>query len=224
MRAGRRTLVGPVDLALRAGQWAALIGPNGAGKSTLLRALATLAPFEGTLRFRKQSVADVAPMYRRALGVVMHEPLLYRELSARENLALFARMYGVRRRAAAVRAGLEQVGLAAFADEPVRRFSRGMQQRLALARAMLHGPELLLLDEPLTGVDASGVERMKELFAAAKARGVAGVWVTHHWRRAWPLVDEVWEMSGGRIVRRTVTGEADARRWRPLHADGLDEA
>ena len=222
VRVGRRTLVGPVDLRLEPGRWIALVGPNGAGKSTLLKALATLMPFEGRLAYRGRPVAAVGPQYRRSLGVVLHEPLLYRELSARENLMLFARMYGVRDRRETAERRLEAVGLSAYAGEFVRRYSRGMQQRLALARATLHDPEVLLLDEPLSGIDAAGAARMLELFAAAKRSGTAALWVTHNWMRAWPLVDEIWEMARGAIARRTATAGQDPGAWRPLHADGAD--
>ena len=214
---GRRTIVHPADFSLGPGEWKALVGPNGAGKSTFLKALALLAPFKGALFYRGKPVAEAAVAYRRRVGVVLHEPLVYAGLTARENLILYADLYGIDRASDAVSEQLEAVGLARFADEPVRRFSRGMLQRLAVARALLHGPELLLLDEPLTGIDDQGVREAIEIFAAAKRRGVAALWVTHRWDRAWDVVDEVVQMSGGRLRPGVRTSDVDRAAWTPDH-------
>ncbi len=218
---GRRRLVQPTDLALREGEWCALIGPNGAGKSTLVRALATLMPSEGPISFAGEDVRRDSRRYRRHLGVVLHEPMLYRELTALENLELFAKLYQVTDRRQEMWRRLEQVGLVEHAVEPVRRFSRGMLQRLSVARALLHRPRILLLDEPLEGIDATGAEELKALFLHVKEEGVAAIWVTHNWRRAWSVVDEVWEMQRGLIHNRIRTERVSPQTWRPRHSSGL---
>lgn len=215
---GRHTLLKPTDFTLDFGQWKAVIGPNGAGKSTLLKALATLLPSEGRLTYLGHDVRTHGKVYRRGMGVVLHESLLYQELTAAENLMLFAKLYALNDAQQNIEHRLEQVGLARVAHEPVRRFSRGMLQRLSLARALLHRPHFLLLDEPLTGIDERGAEAMLALFAQARDEGVAALWVTHRWQRAWPIVDEVWEIDRGFLARRTRTAEASLETWTPLHA------
>jgi len=118
-------------------------------------------------------------------------------LTARENLHLFGRIYGVTDVAAAATRALQSVGLEAHADVLIKRYSRGMTQRLSLARAQLHQPSLLLLDEPLAGIDPDGAHEVISLFASAKERGIAAIWVTHGLERALPVVDGVWEMRRG---------------------------
>lgn len=215
VKANGRTILFPTDLTLGEGEWKAVIGPNGAGKSTLLKAVATLMPARGTIRFRGKPISESPLDYRRELGVLLHESLLYKELTARENLVFYARLYGVDRPEEAARRQLEAVGLEVYSHEPVARFSRGMTQRLALARAMLHGPKLMLLDEPLSGLDARGESAILDLFRRAKQEGIAALWVTHHWRRAWEVVDEIVEVRQGRISSITPSAEADPEVWEP---------
>jgi len=219
VRVGERSILHAADLSLRIGEWKALIGPNGAGKSTLLKALATLSPYSGSVTYKGRAVSDDPLTYRRELGVVLHEPLLYGELTAFENLVFYARLYGLENPRRAAAEGLEAVGLAAYAHEPAGRFSRGMIQRLALARALLHEPKLLLLDEPLSGIDARGENLILELFRRAKERGIAALWVTHRWRRAWEVVDEVVEMQRGRIVGAVRTAKARPDQWAPAFVE-----
>lgn len=219
---GRRTILRTTDFELKPGEWKALVGPNGAGKSTLLKALALLTPFQGMLYYRGEPVRKVEAAYRRDLGVVLHEALVYRGLTARENLMLYADLYDLERAEDVVAAQLEAVNLATFADELVGRFSRGMLQRLALARALLHRPSVLLLDEPLTGIDEGGAEEAIAIFAAEKRRGVAALWVTHRWERAWDVVDEVVEIRGGRLLGSVRTDQVDRERWAPAHAAGKE--
>lgn len=223
VQASGRTILFPTDLTLEAGEWKAVIGPNGAGKSTLLKAIATLMPAKGVVRYRGASIDEKPLMYRRDLGVLLHESLLYKELTARENLVFYARLYGVENAEQAVRRQLEAVGLSAYAHEPVGRFSRGMTQRLALARALLHGPRLLLLDEPLSGLDARAEQAILDTFRRAKDAGIAALWVTHRWRQAWRLVDEIVEVRQGRISAVTRTAEADPECWEPAFVKGGPE-
>jgi len=165
-RYGERAALRDVSLELRAGQTLVVFGPNGAGKTTLLRMLATLLrPHAGEVRVLGRALPDDGYAVRGRIGFLGHDPLLYRELSGRENLRFHARLHGLRapEAAARVQAVLEAVGMQARADDPVAELSRGMVQRLAVARAVLHEPELLLLDEPLANLDPAAVAQVMPL-------------------------------------------------------------
>jgi heme exporter protein A len=151
-----------VSLTLEAGRTLVVFGPNGAGKSTLLRMLATLLrPTSGTVRVLGEPLPDQAWAVRGRVGLLGHDPLLYRQLSARENLRYHARLHGVAETRVAEL--LDAIGLARRADEPVALLSRGMVQRVAVARAVLHDPELLLLDEPRANLDPAATELLEPL-------------------------------------------------------------
>jgi heme exporter protein A len=166
---GERTALRDVSLTLDAGRTLVVFGPNGAGKSTLLRILATLLrPHQGTVRILDHPLPDEAWAVRGRVGLLSHEPLLYRELTARENLRFHARLHGVGQ--ARVRELLDQVALSARADEPLRTLSRGMVQRVAICRAVLHDPPLLLLDEPRANLDPGGVALVEPLIGARAGR------------------------------------------------------
>jgi len=170
---GERTALAGVTLTLQAGQTLVVFGPNGAGKSTLLRVLATLLrPTAGTAKVFGSEIPREAWMVRGRVGLLGHEPLLYRDLSARENLRYHARLHdvGLER----VEALLDAVGLARRAGDPVSTYSRGMVQRAALARAVLHEPDLLLLDEPRANLDPAAAEALEPLL-----RGRARVITSH---------------------------------------------
>jgi heme exporter protein A len=172
-RYGERAALRDVSLELAAGQTLVVFGPNGAGKTTLLRMLATLLrPHAGEVRVLGSSLPDDGYAVRGRIGFLGHDPLLYRELSGRENLRFHARLHGLRAPAAAkrVQAVLEAVGMLARADDPVAELSRGMVQRLAVARAVLHEPELLLLDEPLANLDPAAVAQVMPLLGPGSGR------------------------------------------------------
>jgi ABC-type multidrug transport system ATPase subunit len=159
----RAALVG-VSLTLEPGRTLVVFGPNGAGKSTLLRVLATLLrPTAGTVRVLGEALPDAAWKVRGRIGLLGHDPLLYRELSGRENLRYHARLHRVPE--ARIEELLDAVAMGRRADEPVATLSRGMVQRLAVARAVLHDPELLLLDEPRANLDPAAAERIDPLLA-----------------------------------------------------------
>jgi heme exporter protein A len=168
-RYGTRTALDGVSLTLEAGRTLAVFGPNGAGKSTLLRALATLLrPHAGTARVLGHTLPDGGWAVRGRVGLLSHEPLLYRDLSPRENLRFHARLHGVDHdRVEAVLAAV-QPGLRA--NDPLHTFSRGMVQRTAVARAVLHDPELLLLDEPRANLDPAAAALVEPLIGAASGR------------------------------------------------------
>jgi heme exporter protein A len=168
-RYGERVALRDVTLALPVGATLVVFGPNGAGKSTLLRVLSTLLrPHGGTARVLGHSLPDEGWAIRGRVGLLGHAPLLYGDLTGRENLAFHARLHDVALdRADAL---LDQVGLAARAEDKVHTYSRGMVQRLAVCRAVLHDPELLLLDEPRANLDPAAREIVEPLIGAASGR------------------------------------------------------
>jgi len=197
---GRRRALFKINLIARSGDIVGLLGPNGAGKSTLISVMATLAkPTSGDVRYGGQTAATLGPALRRRLGLLAHELFLYPELSARQNLTFFAELYGLDARAV-VDAALERAGLGDRGDEEVSGFSRGMRQRLALERALLHGPRLILFDEPFTGLDDRAVglvsARMRELAAA----GAIVVVATHDLDLADGLVTRIALIKDGRLL------------------------
>jgi heme exporter protein A len=166
---GEREALSGVSLSLQAGQTLVVFGPNGAGKTTLLRVLATLLrPHAGQVRVLGESVPERAWAVRGRIGLLGHEPLLYRELTARENLRFHARLHGVA--GERVEQVLDQVQMRDRAGEPLRTLSRGMVQRVAVARTVLHDPELLLLDEPRSNLDPAAVELVDPLIGGASGR------------------------------------------------------
>jgi heme exporter protein A len=168
-RYGERVALEDVTLSLPAGQTLVVFGPNGAGKSTLLRILATLLrPHAGTARVLGRSLPDEGWAVRGQVGLLGHEPLVYRDLTGRENLRFHARLHGVGfERAEEL---LDRVGLRLRADDKVHTYSRGMVQRLAVARAVLHEPALLLLDEPRANLDPAGADLVEPLIGAGSGR------------------------------------------------------
>jgi heme exporter protein A len=168
-RYGERVALQDVSLAVPAGATLVVFGPNGAGKSTLLRVLATLLrPHAGTARVLGRTLPDEGWAVRGHVGLLGHAPLLYRDLSGRENLAFHARLHGVALERAAML--IDQVGLTARADDKVHTYSRGMVQRLAVCRAVLHEPEVLLLDEPRANLDPAAAELVEPLIGPSSAR------------------------------------------------------
>jgi heme exporter protein A len=166
---GEREALSGVSLSLSEGRTLVVFGPNGAGKTTLLRVLATLLrPHAGTVNVLGSSLPDDAWAVRGRVGLLAHEPLLYRELTARENLRFHARLHSVSD--ARVEEVLDGVAMTARAGEPLRTLSRGMVQRVAVARAVLHDPALLLLDEPYSNLDPAAVELVAPLIGPASGR------------------------------------------------------
>jgi heme ABC exporter ATP-binding subunit CcmA len=198
---GRVRVLHDLDLTLASGEALAVAGPNGAGKSTLLRLLAGLMrPSAGEVRVLGRPLQGDAAEARRAIGLLSHHSLLYDDLTLAENLAFAARLYGLPRPADAARAALEAAGLAARADDTPRRLSRGLLQRAAIARALLHRPRVLLLDEPFTALDAASAERLRGALEARRAEGLGLVIVTHHLAEVWDLATRVAVLVEGRWV------------------------
>ena len=197
---GRRRALSRVSLTLRAGDIVGLLGPNGAGKSTLIGLLATLAvPTSGEVRFGGRLAREAGPALRQRIGLLAHELYLYPELSARQNLDFFARMYGLDADAL-VPAALARANLADRGDDDVSGFSRGMRQRLALERALLHQPRLVLFDEPFTGLDDAAVSLVSQRLRKLAADGAIVVVATHDLDIADGLVTRVALVRDGRLL------------------------
>ncbi len=213
---GRRRAVSHVSLAIQRGDILGLLGPNGAGKSTLLSMLATLVtPTSGVIRYGQTTAADAGPEVRRRIGVLGHDLHLYPELSARQNLEFFAQLYGLPHRALAGRA-LEAAGLSDRADDPVSSFSRGMRQRLALERALLHAPTLVLLDEPFTGLDDRAVGIVADRFRRLAAAGAILVVATHDLDVADGLITRMAVVQGGKLLLVADAGTGVRQQYRAL--------
>ena len=177
---GRRKALSQISFTCRAGEIVGLLGPNGAGKSTLLGILATLlAPSTGRVAYGAHTGRTAGAGLRARLGLLGHDLYLYPELTARENLAFFGHLYGLGDVAARVRAALDRSGLAGRADDQVGGFSRGMRQRVALERALLHDPKLILLDEPFTGLDQASTRALVERLQDRQRAGCLIVLATH---------------------------------------------
>ena len=194
-----RALAG-VQLELRAGEVTVIEGPNGSGKSTLLDVLALLSrPTRGALRFGKYDALRERRL-RRHVGLVAHAAMVYPELTGHESLQLTAQLYGVRPEPALFSALAERFELGAFMARPARTYSRGQLQRLALARALLPAPRLLLLDEPSTGLDVRGVERLVAAMRTERERGAIVVLVTHDTPLAQAVADRRVMLRSGKVV------------------------
>ncbi len=188
-----------VSCQIAAGEVVGVFGPNGAGKTTFLRLLATLLrPSVGTLTLFGSFPQE--PLVRRRLGFLGHESFLYLDLTPVENLTFYGRAYAVPDVQTRIVTVLQQVGLQQWGNTPVRTFSRGMEQRLALARVLLHEPDLLLLDEPYTGLDAQGVAMLQSALVQMKAQGKTIILTTHDFTFGLEICTRVFIVNRGRIV------------------------
>ena len=210
---GRRKALSQVSFECHAGEILGLLGPNGAGKSTLLSILATLlAPSTGDISYGGHTAARGGAALRARLGMLGHDLYLYPELTARENLLFFARLYGQSRPNACVDRGLTLSNLADRADDPVAGFSRGMRQRLALERALVHSPRLLLLDEPFTGLDQASTTALVSRLRGLQADGCVIILATHDLEVAEPLLSRALFLRAGRLVSDSgMTGDLRSR-------------
>jgi heme exporter protein A len=219
-RFGDREALAGVTTAVGEGQTLAVLGPNGAGKTTLLRVLATLlTPHGGSVRVLGHELPRDAHAVRASIGLVGHEPLLYRELSGRENLAFYARLYAVPDADQRISEVLETTAMERRADDPVRALSRGMVQRLAIARAVLHRPALLLLDEPRAGLDPAAADIVEALIG--RATGHTRVLVAHDAEAALAEADLVLGLRDGRAVFEAPARDIELEQVRALYGRRL---
>ncbi len=203
-----------VDLALAPGEILTVFGPNGAGKSTLLRMLCgAVRPTAGTVHLAGERVGGESDGWRRKVGLLSHQTFLYGGLTAAENLHFFARLYGLPERRRAVEEGLRSVELWERRGDRVRTFSRGMQQRLALSRTLLHEPEVVFLDEPYTGLDPHAAALLRGVLEQLRDGRRTVVLVTHNLSQGLELADRVAVQVAGRWVSDERRGDLDAAGW-----------
>jgi heme exporter protein A len=200
-RFGLKTVLRGLDFEVAEGEFVALLGPNGAGKTTFLRILASLSrPSLGEINIAGYALPAQAGAVRQRLGVVSHQPLLYGDLTADENLRFFARMYAIQQADRRISEVLDLVGLTARRRDLVRTYSRGMQQRLAIGRAVLHDPEVMLFDEPHTGLDQDACNMLDTVLKEVAARGRTVVMTSHDLARVSVLASRFDVLSRGVIT------------------------
>ncbi len=211
-----------LNLGIGRGEFVALLGPNGSGKSTLLRLLSGLSKAtSGLIRIGGWQLPDEAAAVRAQIGMVSHKPLLYENLSARENLQFFARLYNLPKNATenCITDLLAQVGLSKRGHDMVRIFSRGMQQRLSIARALLHNPDILLLDEPYTGLDQDASAILDSLLQSAYSGGRTILMSTHDLGRAATLAGRIVILSRGTVAYDQPAAGLDALKLSAIYTE-----
>jgi ABC-type multidrug transport system ATPase subunit len=222
---GRRRALSQVSWTCHAGGVLGLFGPNGSGKSTLLSVLSTLGlPSAGRVLYGDRTAREWGDALRGRIGVLGHDLFLYADLTARENLLFFGRLHGVRDLETRVDEGLRLARLEARAHDRVSGFSRGLRQRLALERALIHAPRLVLLDEPFTGLDDASAALLVDRLRILRAAGAIVVMATHDFDLAEQIVDESVCLTNGRLVR-IPAGDASLRdRYRQAVAVAVERA
>jgi heme exporter protein A len=204
-----------IDLDIRPGEFVTIVGPNGAGKTTLLRILATLSrPTHGHVAIAGHTLPKGADDARRQIGLLSHQPLLYGDLTAEENLRFFGKMYDVPALEARIVELLDKVDLVDRRQDRARTFSRGMQQRLAIARALLHDPAVVLLDEPFTGLDPRASDRLEEMLHLLRDGQRTVAMTIHDLERGWAMCDRALVLARGKIVYQARTTEVDVATFR----------
>jgi len=219
---GRRVAVRALTFAVNDGECLALFGPNGAGKTTLLRVLAgLLRPTSGTAYIGGVKLPGGGADARAVVGLISHQSMLYSALTALENIEFTARLYGVESpREAAIRA-LHWMRLEDRADSPVRSLSRGLQQRVSIARAIVHEPRVVLLDEPYTGLDETGAAALSAALESLKGSGAALVLVTHHLGEGLALATHTAIMRDGQFVKHEPRGTLELDAYRDVYREAI---
>ncbi|WP_420628709.1 heme ABC exporter ATP-binding protein CcmA [Candidatus Leptofilum sp.] len=216
---GVNSVLRGVNLHIQAGRFVTLVGPNGAGKSTLMRIVATLLqPTSGEVKIGGWLMPQFSGRVRQHIGLVSHQTLLYGDLTAAENLLFFAKLYRLNDGEARVAEALKRVGLAARQRDAVRTFSRGMMQRLTLARATIHEPDVLLLDEPYTGLDQDASALLDDLLRQESTNGRTILMITHDLVHGLNLCDRVAILSRGKIVQEIANGEVTGNEFLDIYA------
>ena len=222
---GPHPAVRGISFSLHQGEFVTLFGPNGAGKTTLLRLLAgSLRPTRGELAFAGRDADDESRAWRRRIGVLSHQTYLYGYLTAAENLRFYGRLYGLEDLETRIHSLLVEVGLEERGNDRVRTFSRGMQQRLALARTLLHSPELVLLDEPYTGLDPHAAAMLRRVLEKLKDGDRTVFLVTHNLSQGLELADRVVVQAGGRWISDEPRAAIDAASFEAIYSDRVGGA
>ena len=218
-RFGKVAALRGIDLTVKRGRCLGIFGPNGAGKTTLLRIIATLTrPSSGTVAIVGHDAVREAEKIRPLLGVLSHRTFLYGHLTAFENLQFYGRMFRTKRLSTRIHEVLRAVDLEMQARQLVRTYSRGMQQRLAIARAILHHPQLLLLDEPYTGLDQRAAVHLQELLQQLCAADCTMLVSTHNLQRGLALCDEIVIQCRGKIMHRCSSASLDLQRLEQIYS------
>jgi len=218
---GTRRALDGVTFSLAPGECLALFGPNGAGKTTLLRVLAgLLRPTSGSARISGVQLPGGA-LARSRVGLISHHTMLYEALSPRENVSFAAKLYGVPDAGARVEDSLRRMSMIERADAPVRSLSRGMQQRVSIARAMVHAPQLVLADEPYSGLDDSGARALTSLLGELRSAGTAIIVVTHNLAEGLSLATHAAVMQRGKFVRYEAVDRIDAGSYATTYREAL---
>ena len=205
---GQHRVLDALDLDVQQGELLCLLGRNGAGKTTLLKILAgLLKPEAGSIWLDDRVVNYSESNAQHAIGLVMHQPFLYEHLTGIENLRFYARIYQKPEDDAALEKALTRVGMQRFGGKPVRAYSRGMKQRLTIARALLHNPRVLLLDEPYTGLDLQGSLLFNQLMLEQKQQGHIVIMTTHDLSHALPISSRFAFLARGRVVEDLTNGD-----------------
>lgn len=200
-QADNKLILRGVDLSVKKGETVAILGPNGAGKSTLLKVLATLIkPTSGMVKINGLDLKKDHIKIKKQLGYLPHASLLYEQYSPLENLVFYGNLYGVKDAETRAVELVKEVGLSFFLNEPVKNFSRGMIQRIAIARAIVHEPEILLLDEPHTGLDQGAITILNNVILSMKEKGTTTFMVTHDFKQAAEICDRIIIIKNGKVV------------------------
>ncbi len=214
-----------IDLELAPGDFLSLFGPNGAGKSTLIRLLSTQAkPTSGRVEIAGYNLAEDTLELRHQIGVISHASYLYNSLTALENIKLYASLYGVEKPERQARKLIEQVGLADRMHHLVRTFSRGMQQRLSIARALIHQPRIIFLDEPYTGLDQHAAHLLSELLNQLNDGERTIILITHNLNRGLALANQVAILVQGRLIYHQPRTDVNEAEFEQLYFQHVSQA
>lgn len=221
---GHSAALREVNLALEWGDFVTIFGPNGAGKTTLLKVFSTLIrPTAGSVEINGLGLRDDPNGVRRSIGLISHDSFLYDNLSAYENLRFYGQMFGVEDLGKRIDHLLERVGLSRRRDHPVRTFSKGLEQRLAIARALIHQPRILLLDEPYAGLDLQATEVLDEILAELRDSQHTIIVATHDLVGGLKFCNRVVILRQGRVVLDKERSSIDAERFAEMYLEYAEE-
>ena len=214
-----------IDLRIEQGEFLTIFGPNGAGKTTLIKIMSTLVtPTSGRVMIDGMDIKDEPIKIRKKIGVISHETYLYHELTAAENLRFFGRMYDTKDIEARIDELIKQVGLSYRRNDRVRTFSRGMKQRLSIARALIHDPPILFLDEPYTGLDQHASATFDRILSGTNAHDKTRVLISHDLERGITMCDRAIILTGGHIAHEMTQGEiSDLLQCRAIYDKHVQE-